>query len=61
MWFLVPAILTVGAFYLAWQWCDGEATRSDYGSLLVGVLNVCLFVAAAFVSLVAWLVYFILN
>lgn len=61
MWWLVPALLSAGAFYLAWLCCDGEPTRSEWGSLCVGFINVALFVGAAFVSLVAWLVYFILN
>lgn len=61
MWWLVPAFITVGAAYLAWRLCDGHPSRSEWGSLVIGALNLALFTAAAFVSLAAWLIYFIVN
>jgi len=61
MWWLIPLAVTLGAVGTAYRWCDGQPKRSEWGTLLVGFLNIVLFVAAGFVSLFAWLVYFIVN
>lgn len=61
MWWLIPLAVTLGAFGLAYRLCDGEPKRSEWGSLCIGFINIALFVAAGFVSLLAWLVYFIVN
>ncbi|ASY62522.1 hypothetical protein SJ05684_c10650 [Sinorhizobium sojae CCBAU 05684] len=61
MWWIVPAALSFGAFFIAFSLCDGEPMRSEWGSLLIGFANFMLFAFATLVSLVAWLVYFIVN
>lgn len=59
MWWLIPVAVSVAAFFLAHRLC--ETSRSEWGALLVGVIDIALYGFACIVSLVAWLVYFIVN
>ena len=61
MWFLLPLSVTLGAFWLAYRLCDGEPTRSPMGAMAVGLMNIILFAVATLASLLAWLIYFIVN
>lgn len=59
MWWLIPAAVTIASFVLARRLI--LASRSEWGTLLVGVADAVLIAAATIVTLIAWLVYFIVN
>ena len=56
-WWLVPVIVTVGAF-VAYAWWESEQTPSgDYGRIGAVIGSLLVFSGAIIASLVAWLIY----